>query len=115
MTVISNPGSILNAGDARALYLKVFSGEVITQFREKNVMRERVTLRTIPFGKSAQFPVMGKGYATIHTPGTDMLDTSGVTSRTSEDPTGAAVQLPIQFSHNERIIYIDNKIGRAHV
>lgn len=110
MTLISNPGLQQGDTDVRELYLKVFSGEVLTQWREKNVTRGLITLRTIPFGKSAQFPVLGKGYASVHTPGTNMLDTSGVTSRTSTDPTGSAIQLPNQFSHNERLIAIDNKL-----
>ena len=110
MTLISNPGQINNSGDVRALYLKVFSGEILAQFREVNVMRNRIRMRSIPYGKSSQFPVLGKGYATVHTPGTNMLDASGTTSKKSTDPTGSAVQLPVPFAMNERIIYIDNPL-----
>lgn len=39
-----------------ALFLKVFSGEVLKAFKEVNVALERSMVRTISSGKSAQFP-----------------------------------------------------------
>jgi hypothetical protein len=65
----SRIGQINSAGDARALFLKVFSGEVLTEFNETNVFKSRHRVRTIDHGKSAQFPAMGKGGADYHTPG----------------------------------------------
>ncbi|WP_432473726.1 hypothetical protein [Amphritea sp. HPY] len=67
--VVTNPGQVDNAGNARALFLKVFSGEVLTAFHQKNVALGLTRTRTIKSGKSAQFPVLGTGVAKYHTPG----------------------------------------------
>lgn len=57
--------------DQRALYLKLFSGEVITAFEAGTVVLDKHTVRTISAGKSAQFPVLGRtGAASYHEPGT---------------------------------------------
>jgi hypothetical protein len=67
--VVSSPGQVNGAGDARALYLKVFAGEVLGAFTETNVMMSRHSVRTISSGKSAQFPATWKATAAYHTPG----------------------------------------------
>jgi hypothetical protein len=51
------------------LFLKVFSGEVLTAFEGTTVMKDLHTIRTINYGRSAQFPVTGTAVATYHTPG----------------------------------------------
>ena len=61
-------------GDTDALFLKVFSGEVLAAFEERNVMMPLHNVRTITSGKSAQFPVFGKALAKYHTPGEDIID-----------------------------------------
>ncbi len=43
------------AGDAQALFLKVFAGEVLTAFEETNVFMGRHLVRTIPNGKLLPF------------------------------------------------------------
>jgi len=48
----SRPGND-GSGDARALFLKVFSGEVLTAFNQKQVMMDKHFVRTIESGKSA--------------------------------------------------------------
>ena len=48
----SRPGSAGN-GDPRELFLKVFSGEVLTAFNNKQVMMDKHFVRTIDSGKSA--------------------------------------------------------------
>lgn len=71
----SNPsriGQINVAGDTRALFLKVFSGEVLTTFNAMTVMKDKVRSRSISSGKSAQFPTVGKTVAAYHTPGTEL-------------------------------------------
>ena len=55
------------AGDADALFLKVFSNEILTTFDETNVMKDLHTTRTITSGKSAQFPVSGIAQAKYYT------------------------------------------------
>tara|TARA_B100000745_G_scaffold122814_2_gene79704 strand:+ start:11594 stop:12610 length:1017 start_codon:yes stop_codon:yes gene_type:complete len=61
-----------NAAD-NALFLKQFSGQVITVFDESNVMLPTTTVRTITSGKSAQFPATSVASAGYHTPGEDIL------------------------------------------
>lgn len=55
------------------LFLKVFSGEVLNSFDEKNVMMPLHVVRTIASGKTAQFPVTGKATAGYHTPGAEIV------------------------------------------
>ena len=62
-----------NAGaDKDALFLKVFSGEVLTAFEQQTIMMDKHQVRTIASGKSAQFPVMGRTSADYHTPGNEI-------------------------------------------
>ena len=49
-TGISNPGQNLSAGERDALFMKMFSGEVLTAFARTTVMMERHMVRTIPHG-----------------------------------------------------------------
>ena len=53
----SRLGQVNGANSAFALFLKVFSGEVLTTFDELNIMKSLHMTRTISSGKSAQFPV----------------------------------------------------------
>lgn len=69
----SRIGQINGQGDALALLLKVFAGEVLTAFQRQALYRAITTQRTIPFGKSAQFPVQGYATAYVHTPGDELL------------------------------------------
>lgn len=49
----SRLGQVNLAGDDQALFLKVFSGEVLTAFHRQNVFLEKSMVRTISNGKSA--------------------------------------------------------------
>lgn len=69
----SRLGQVNAAGDVDALFLKVFSGEVLTAFDRASAFRQRHNVRVIPSGKSAQFPVTGLASAFYHTPGTEIL------------------------------------------
>ena len=68
----SRIGQALGTGDTRALFLKVFSGEVLTTFNAQTIMKDKVRVRNISSGKSAQFPAIGKTSAAYHTPGTEI-------------------------------------------
>jgi hypothetical protein len=68
----SRIGQVNNAGDAKALFLKVFAGEVLTAFAEANVTADKHLVRTITQGKSAQIPILGKIGAEYHTPGAEI-------------------------------------------
>jgi len=70
----SRVGQINSAGDADALFLKKFSGEILQTFEESNVFKPLHTIRTIESGKSAQFPVTGIASASYHTPGENIAD-----------------------------------------
>jgi hypothetical protein len=74
--VPSRLGQINEAGDAKALFLKVFSGEVLTAFHRNNVFLEKTMVRTISSGKTAQFPATGVVTASYHTVGTEINGTS---------------------------------------
>lgn len=69
----SRTGQINQAGDALAIFLKVSSGEVLTAFHRNAYFRNLVMRRTIPSGKSAQFPAFGLGSAFTHVPGVEIL------------------------------------------
>jgi hypothetical protein len=56
------------------MFLRMFSGEVLTTFEENNIMMPLNVTRTIPHGKSAQFPTSGVASALYHTPGTNIAD-----------------------------------------
>jgi hypothetical protein len=66
---VSRLGQQNAAGDARSLFLKLYAGEVLTAFEEKNVFMPLHRSRTISNGKSAQFPLTGTAEAKYHTPG----------------------------------------------
>ena len=72
---VSRLGLVNNTGTAfDALFLKVFSGEVLTAFARNNIFNEQLhSVRTITSGKSAQFPVTGTATAAYHTPGTPLV------------------------------------------
>jgi hypothetical protein len=71
----SRLGQVNTAGDAKAMFLKVFGGEILKWFYAKNVTLSRHMVRTITHGKSAAFPVMGQGTAQYHTPGVELTGT----------------------------------------
>jgi hypothetical protein len=71
--IVSRLGQINGAGAVDELFLKIFAGEVLTSFEQKNVTMGRHQVRTISNGKSASFPVMGRANAYYHTPGTEIL------------------------------------------
>jgi hypothetical protein len=66
---VSRLGQVNAAGDNRALFLKLYAGEVLTAFEERNVFMPLHRTRTISNGKSAQFPLTGTADAKYHTPG----------------------------------------------
>ena len=88
---VSRLGLVDNTGtNFDELFLKVFSGEVLTAFTRNNIFNDQLhSVRTITSGKSAQFPVLGTATASYHTPGN--LLTGGN-----------------QIRHGERLISIDD-------
>lgn len=86
----SRSGAIEGGADKTAIFLKLFSGEVLTAFEQENSMADCVITRTIKNSKSAQFPILGRTTASFHTPGVLL--------------TGKSVL------QNERIISLDNNM-----
>ena len=105
---VSRLGQINATGDASAMFLKVFSGEVLQVFEEANVMMPLHTVRTISSGKTAQFPVMGTASAKYHTPGESILG-SGLDSSGSDGVLDEAKYLS-KVKHAERTISIDGTL-----
>ena len=81
-------GKVNASGSEDALFLKVFSGEVLTAFERSTVTNGADMVRSISSGKSATFPVMGRIGAEYHTPGAEI--------------TGSDV------NHNEKVITIND-------
>jgi|TARA_R100000030_G_scaffold61562_1_gene46563 hypothetical protein len=75
---LTRPGQNNGTGDARALYLKLFSGEMFKGFQNNTIARDLVVRRTLKNGKSLQFIYTGRTTAEYHTPGNSILgDTNG--------------------------------------
>ena len=73
---VSRLGQVNASGDANALFLKVFSGEVLATFQRENQMLNMTSVRQISSGKSAQFPVIGTTSSGYHTPGNEITGSS---------------------------------------
>ena len=86
---LSRPGQANKTGETDALFMKVFTGEVMTAYAEVNIMKDLHRMRTIDHGKSASFAVLGKATARYHGPGTAILGSN-------------------QIAANERTINIDD-------
>ena len=75
-TSLTRPGQLNAADDARALYLKLFSGEMFKGFQRNTIARDLITKRTLKNGKSLQFIYTGRTTAEYHTPGNSILGNS---------------------------------------
>jgi hypothetical protein len=69
---VSRLGANNQDTDKKELFLKIFAGEIITKFKEKNIMLGKSKVRNIKQGKSASFPVIGGISASYHTPGVEI-------------------------------------------
>jgi len=89
----SRLGLVNNSGtNFNELFLKIFSGEVLTAFAQNNIFTEQLhSVRTITSGKSASFPVLGTATAAYHTIGTPLVGAN-------------------QILANEKIINIDDML-----
>lgn len=87
-STVSRLGQVNGAGDADALFLKVFAGEILSEFERLNVFKGLTYVRQITNGKSATFPLTGSATSGYHTPG-NWID-------------GAAIP------HAEKVILVDD-------
>src|SRR6056300_1834562 len=95
----SRVGLIEGNSDNNELFLKKFSGEILQTFEESNVFKALHTIRTIESGKSAQFPVTGIATANYHTPGENIAEQGGSSSKYLSD-----------IKKTEKIINIDKML-----
>ena len=72
-TALTRPGALNSGTDPRALYLKLFSGEMFKGFQHETIARDLVMKRTLTNGKSLQFIYTGRTKAEYHTPGNSIL------------------------------------------
>jgi len=89
---MSRVGQVNASGDAKALFLKQFAGEVLTTFETSTVFKALHMVRTISSGRSAQFPVTGIATAKYHVAGENILTDAGYVN---------------QIKHAERVINVD--------
>lgn len=75
--------------DQRALYLKMFAGEILGAFDEYNIMSPLHTVKEISTGREWQWPATGRATGEYHVPGEEIL--------------GGDIE------NNEQIIYVDGK------
>ena len=73
---LTRAGQSNSTGDVRALYLKLFSGEMFKGFQRNTIARDLVMKRTLSNGKSLQFIYTGRTKAEYHTPGNSILGNS---------------------------------------
>ena len=66
-------GADTTTANRRALYLKLFSGEMFKGFQHNTIARDLVTRRTLKNGKSLQFIYTGRTKAEFHIPGQSIL------------------------------------------
>lgn len=74
--VPSRSGQANTTGNVKALFLKVFAGEVLTAYEIATVTAGRFKERTIASGQSAQFPILGGIGAEYHVPGAEINGTT---------------------------------------
>ena len=73
---VTKPGADNGGADRRALYLKLFSGEMFKGFQHNTIARDLIMKRTLTNGKSLQFIYTGRTKAEYHTPGNSILGNS---------------------------------------
>jgi len=81
------------------LWLKVFSGEVLSSFAKLIKIAPKIRKRSISRAKSAQFMAVGRALTSYHTIGDDILD-----------PANANLNL---FAQNEQVIVVDGELLAA--
>lgn len=69
----NRPGQNQGAGDARALMLDLFGGEVISAFETATMLRDKHQTKTLAKGKSFKFPAIWRATGGYHVPGTEIV------------------------------------------
>ena len=82
------------------LFLKLFSGEVLTHFNHAFSMRDMTVTRTLRGGKSAAFPSLGTASSSYHTAGESVFG----------DQDGPSTTYLSAIGHKEREIFSDDPV-----
>ena len=115
-------GAIANTTERRALYLKLFSGEMFKGFQNNTIARDLVMKRTLKGGKSLQFIYTGRTKAEYHTPGNSILGNSDAAPPVAEKTitcddllisSAFVYELDEVLSHYDLRSEISRKIGYA--
>jgi len=121
----ANNGALTGAGTAaerRALYLKLFSGEMFKGFQHNTIARDLVTRRTLKNGKSLQFIYTGRTKSEFHVPGQSILGNDEKTPPVAEKTitvddllisSAFVYELDETLSHYDLRGEISRKIGYA--
>ena len=121
-TSLTRPGQSNSTADARALYLKLFSGEMFKGFQHNAIARDLVMKRTLTNGKSLQFIYTGHTKAEFHTPGRAILGNSDAAPPVAEKTitcddllisSAFVYELDEVLSHYDLRSEISRKIGYA--
>lgn len=102
MSLTTNPSLLGQAnlsGTDSALFLKMFSGQVLTTYETAVTISKLVRSATIGSGKSFQFPAIGRAEADYHVRGESVYD---VTKNYLNN-----------IEHGERVIYVDRPLISA--
>jgi hypothetical protein len=94
-------GQANKTGVTDALFLKVFSNEILATFEKTQIMKPLHTIRTISSGKSATFPTLGVASSLYHSPGEDIM---------SKDDGSGGSKYNTKFNMNEVVISIDKML-----
>ena len=115
-------GATFTTTERRALFLKLFSGELFKGFQRNTIARDLVTKRTIKNGKSLQFIYTGRTTSEYHTPGQSILGNSDNAPPVAEKTitvddllisSAFVYELDEVLSHYDLRGEISNKIGYA--
>ena len=75
---VTHVGQNNGQGDTRALFMKLFAGEVLTMFRNQCVSLDTTRVMTLKDGKAFDFPVLGMSHnAKYHKPG-ELIQAGGI-------------------------------------
>ena len=118
-SAVSDPRT---AAEARALYLKLFSGEMFKGFQNNTIARDMVMKRTLKGGRSQQFIYTGRTKAEFHVPGNSILGNSDGAPPVAEKTitcddllisSAFVYELDTVLSHYDLRSEISRKIGYA--
>jgi len=74
LSPLISPGRADGAGDFDALFLRKFSGEVITSYTAELKLLPRIRMKTLKGGKNYTFPATGEATARLHLRGERAID-----------------------------------------